>query len=57
MAKDLDAWFFNLELKQLARIFYWPEGRNAHDFIDDCDEYWRGMSQEEREWFYEKYRS
>ena len=57
MAKDLDVWFFNLELEQLARIFYWPEGRNAHDFIDDCDEYWRDMSQEEKEWFYEKHRS
>ncbi len=57
MEKVLDEWFFNLELKELERIFFWPQGKSDHAFIEDCDDYWRDLTRDEKEWFYEKYQS
>ena len=52
MKKDLDVWFNSLDLDALVRMFTWPEGHDANDFIEDCDEYWWGLSPEEKEEFY-----
>ena len=49
---DFDAWFYSLDLNHLMRIFIWPDGHDANDFIDDCDEAWEDMTEEEREEFY-----
>lgn len=54
---DFDAWFYSLELEQLARMFTWPDCHDANDFIDDCDECWGDMSEDEREYLYNKYHS
>ena len=50
--KDLDIWFNNLELKQLERMFVWPYGADANDFIDYCDICWGCYTKEEKEGFY-----
>ena len=52
MKKDLDVWFNSLDLDALVRMFTWPEGHDANDFIEDCDEYWWSLSPEEKEEFY-----
>ena len=52
MKKDLDVWFNSLDLDALVRMFTWPEGHDAYDFIDDCDEYWWNLTPEEKEEFY-----
>lgn len=50
--KDLDLWFNSLELKQLERMFVWPYGADANDFIDYCDICWGCYTKEEKEGFY-----
>lgn len=50
--KDLDVWFNGLDLDALVRMFSWPDGKDANDFIDDCDEYWWNLTPEEKEEFY-----
>ena len=52
MKKDLDVWFNSLDLDQLERMFTWPSGHDANDFIDDCDEAWAEMTEEEKERLY-----
>ena len=49
---DFEAWFYSLDLNQLMRMFTWPAGDDANDFIDDCDEVWNNMTEKEREEFY-----
>lgn len=56
MHKDLDVWFYGLELEQLARMFHWEDGWDANEFIDQCDEWWQDANAADREWFYNKYR-
>ena len=56
MNKDLDVWFNSLDLDDLARLFFWPEGKDANDFIDDCDEYWWDLTPEGKEEFYQRHR-
>ena len=55
MNRDLDVWFNGLELEALARMFSWPSGKDANEFIDDCDEYWWNLTPEEKEDFYLRY--
>lgn len=55
MSKDLDVWFYGLDLEQLAKIFHWENGWGPYEFIEHCDEYWSDMDASEREWMYEKY--
>lgn len=57
MKKDLDAWFKQLTLKELAGIFYWEDGWSENVFIENCNEYWLTASDSEKEWFYGKYSS
>lgn len=52
MSKDLDVWFYSLELEQLACLFHWEDGLNAYEFIDSCDEFWWDLTPEEKEDFY-----
>ena len=52
MKKDLDVRFNSLDLDQLARIFYWEDGWDANEFIDQCDEWWWDLTPEEKEDFY-----
>ena len=49
---DLDVWFLSLELDQLVRMFSWPAGMDANEFIDSCDEFWWNLTPEEKEEFY-----
>ena len=49
---DFDAWFYSLDLDQLTRMFTWPSGHDANDFIDDCDDTWSEMDEEQREDLY-----
>ena len=56
MKKDLDVWFYGLDLTELARIFNWESQWDAYEFIDNCDEWWQDAAASEREWFYEKYK-
>jgi len=56
MKKDLDVWFYGLDLTQLSRIFKWESQWDAYEFIDNCDEWWQDADASEREWFYEKYK-
>ena len=55
MSKDLDVWFYSLDLEQLAKIFHWENRWGPYEFIEQCYEYWRDMDASEREWMYEKY--
>lgn len=50
--KKLNEWFNSLDLKSLMRMFICPAGRDANDFIDDCDECWQKMSVQEKKDFY-----
>ena len=52
MSKDLDVWFSSLDLDQLVRMFSWPAGMDANEFIDSCDDYWWDLTPEEKEEFY-----
>ena len=52
MGKDLDVWFNGLDLDQLVRMFSWPDGMDANEFIDSCDDYWWDLTPEEKEEFY-----
>lgn len=52
---DFEAWFYSLELEHLMRIFTWPEGHDANEFIDDCDEAWSDMDEEQREQLYNRF--
>ena len=52
MNRDLDVWFNGLDLDALVRLFHWPAGKDANEFIDDCDEYWWNLTPEEKEDFY-----
>ena len=49
---NLDVWFSSLDLDRLVRMFFWPDNLDANEFIDSCDEYWWGLSPEEKEDFY-----
>ena len=49
MSKDLDVWFYSLDLEQLACLFHWEDGLNAYEFIDSCDEWWQDADAAERE--------
>lgn len=53
--KDLDIWFNSLDLEALARMFSWPEGHDANEFIDDCDDFWYDLTWEEKEDFYDRH--
>ena len=53
---DYEAWFYGLDLRQLMRLFSWPDSLDANEFIDSCDEAWCEMDEEEREHLYYKYR-
>ena len=52
---DFDAWFYSLDLQQLMHMFHCPADREANDFIDDCDETWNDMTEDEREYLYNKF--
>lgn len=54
---DFDAWFYSLHLEQLMKLFFWPDGMDANEFIDSCDEAWGEMDEDEREYLYNKYHS
>ena len=56
MSKDLDVWFYSLDLEQLACLFHWEDGMNAYEFIDSCDEWWQDANAADRERFYQKYK-
>lgn len=56
MSKDLDVWFYGLELEQLVRMFNWPTEMDAYEFMDSCDEWWRDADADDREWLYQKYK-
>lgn len=52
---DINIWFNSLNLEQLMRLFYCPFDRDANDFIDDCDEYWENLNEEEKWSFYQRF--
>ena len=54
--KDLNSWFKSLDLKELMNIFRCPSDKEANDFIDDCDEYWDGLTLDEKEDLYRRYK-
>lgn len=54
--KDLDLWWNNLGLNALMGMFQCPANQDANDFIDDCDEYWFGLSKKEKQEFYNRHK-
>lgn len=48
----LNSWWNNLGLEALMRLMYIPSYEDANDFIDQCDEYWRGLSLAKKREFY-----
>ena len=52
---DIEAWFYSLDLEQLMRMFTWPSGHDANEFIDDCDEAWADMGEDERMSLYDEW--
>lgn len=40
---------------ELYRLIYIPDYEDDNDFIDKCDEYWKGLSVEEKENLYNHY--
>lgn len=64
MEKKFNKWFKNLDSSELANIF--PSAfehtmmsadpdENINTFIDECNEYWDGLSVEEKEHMYNYY--
>ena len=64
MERKLNKWFKNLDSSELANIF--PSefehtmmsadpDVNINTFIDECKEYWKGLSIEEKEHMYNYY--
>lgn len=54
--KDLDLWWNGLGLNSLMGMFQCPNNQDANDFIDDCDEYWFGLSKKEKQEFYNRHK-
>ena len=55
--RDFDTWFYSLDLQQLMKLFVWPNGQEANDFIDNCDEAWSDMDWDEKEYLYNKWQT
>lgn len=54
-AKDLDLWFNRIDGNGLMKIFGCPTQRTMNDFIDDCDEYWAGLSRKKKQELYDRF--
>ena len=53
--KELDKWFNRIDGNGLCNMFSCPPKRSMNDFIDDCDEYWRGLSHEEKQELHDRF--
>ena len=52
---ELDVWWNCLDLKQLLRLFVCPKGQSANDFIEDLDDWWYSLIDEDKLDFYERH--
>ena len=53
--RELDIWWNGLDYDELYRLIYIPDYEDDNDFIDKCDEYWEGLTAEEKENLYNHY--
>ena len=53
--KKLDIWWNQIDLNGLQKMIIWPNGYDANDFIDYCDEVWSAFTKKEKQEFYNKY--
>jgi hypothetical protein len=55
--RELDIWWNGLDYDELYRLIYIPDYEDDNDFIDKCDEYWEGLTAEEKENLYNHYQN
>ena len=53
--KELDIWWNSLDYNELYRLIYIPDYEDDNDFIDKCDEYWEGLTVNEKKNLYNHY--
>ena len=53
--QELDIWWNGLDYDELNRLMYIPDYEDDNDFIEKCDEYWEGLTLEEKKNLQEHY--